>query len=190
MDDRIARGVNFLYAKEFILQEYGAAVWDRTLARLPGDAAGVWGGPLLMIGTYSFSAFKAITVALAAETGGRSDERLARMYEYIADRSLNALYKVFFRLTNPSFVVSNYPRLWSRFFTAGKVEVSEARPGGAVVRFFLPPIFLDWLPAACLGYSTKAVTMAGGRSLSMTEVHRAQQAGGDWAVTFQLRWQE
>lgn len=190
MDDRIARGVNFLYAREYIVEQYGDAGWRRIVARLPGPAAEVWNGTFLAVGTYSFSAFKAIALAAAEETGGASDEKLSRMYEFIADRSLNTLYKVFFRLTNPSFVISNYPRLWSRFFTAGTVAVTDARAGGAVVAFTLPAIFLDWLPAACLGYSTKAVAMAGGSRLSMMEVGRSQRAEGDWIISYRLSWQE
>lgn len=87
-------------------------------------------------------------------------------------------------------MVNNYPRLWARFFTAGTVAVREAGTGTAIVEFALPAIFLDWLPAACLGYSTKAVTMAGGRALSMAEVSKVKRPGGEWAISYQLRWQE
>lgn len=190
MDDRIARGVNFVYAKEYVVLQYGEEGWERVLGRLSSDAARVWRSPLMLTGTYSFAAFKALAGALAAEAGGKGDENLAKMYEFIADRSLSSIYKVFFRMASPSFVVNNYPRLWARFFTAGAVAVREAGTGTAIVEFTLPSIFLDWLPAACLGYSTKAVTMAGGRELSMAEVSRVRRADGEWAISYQLRWRE
>lgn len=190
LDDRIARGVNFMYAKDYVVETQGAAAWARVLDRLPPDAAAVWRGTIVPINAYSFSSFKALVGAIAAETGGQSDEGLAKMYEHIADRSLSALYKVFFKFANPAYVVRNYPKLWSRFFTAGTVEVPEAAAGAALVRFTLPEIFLDWLPAACLGYSTKAVTMAGGRGVTVEEVARDRQPSGEWAVSYQIRWQE
>ena len=190
MDDRIARGVNFMYAREYVVREHGEAMWAHIVDQLPPDAARVWRGPLVAIGTYSFGAFKAFASALAAESGGRSDETLSGMYEYIADRSLNALYKVFFRLTNPSFVIGNYPKLWERFFTTGKVEVREATAGRATIEFTLPAIFLDWLPAASLGYSRKAVAMAGGKNLTMRELTRSERGGEQWAIAYELRWQE
>ena len=163
INDRIARGANFMYAREYVVREHSEAMWAHIVDQLPPDAARVWRGPLVAIGTYSFGAFKAFASTLAAESGGRSDETLSGMYEYIADRSLNALYKVFFRLTNPSFVIGNYPKLWERFITTGKVEVRKA---------------------------TAAVNMAGGKNLTMRELTRSERGGGQWAIAYELRWQE
>lgn len=187
MTDCIARGVNFVYAKEYVIRQYGADGWERIAARLPAADAEVWRAPVTL-STYPFTSFKALVRALAAEPGGSNDEKLATMYAYIADRSLNSLYKVFFRLANPAFVIGNYPKLWSRFFTAGTVQVADAGPDGATVRFIVPAVFLDWLPAACLGYSSKAVELAGGRLTAMPEVGRSEGAKGEWTVTYQLRW--
>ena len=53
------------------------------------------------------------------------------------------------------------------FFNAGSVEVPLVEKGHAVLKFLPPEIFNDWLPPACLGYSKKAVEMAGGRNLTM-----------------------
>ncbi|HEX6059824.1 MAG TPA: hypothetical protein VFZ11_12515 [Gemmatimonadaceae bacterium] len=185
-----ARGANFVFGKEFVLERHGEAVWQRVLAAMPAEARAVWTGPLTLLTSHSFATFKAMTTALAAVVGARAEQSLAEMYELIADRSLSAIYKVFFRLADPAFVIRNYPKLWSRFFSAGEVEVPVAERGHAVVRFTLPEIFLDWLPPACLGYSTKAVTMAGGRELRMHEAERTQRAPGLWTVAYELRWQQ
>lgn len=65
------------------------------------------------------------------------------------------MHKIFFRILNPSFVI----------FNTGTVTAPMAEKGHAVATFLLPEIFNDWLPPACLGYSKKAVEMAGGRNL-------------------------
>jgi hypothetical protein len=190
MDDEVAKGVNFVFAKEYILERHGENVWRRALQRLHEDHASVWTGVLVPFGVYSFTAFKAMAAAVAAETGESDDRELARMYEYIADRSLNVVYKIFFKLANPAFVIGNYPKLWTRFFIAGRVLVGRAEKGEAQVSFEVPEMFLDWLGPACLGYSTKAVTMSGGRSVRVAERDRRQLASGDWAVGFDIRWKE
>ena len=64
-------------------------------------------------------------------------------------------------------MIKNYPKLWNMFFNTGTVEVQVAGSGHAVLKFLLPESFNDWLPPACLGYSKKAVEMAGGRNLVM-----------------------
>jgi hypothetical protein len=155
MTHEVAKGVNFVFAKEYILKEYGEQVWQRALARLPDEQATLWSGAIVPF-----------------------------------DRSLNAVYKIFFKLANPSFVIGNYPKLWSRFFTTGSVTVPTAEKGFAKLHFQLPEMFLDWLGPACLGYSNKAVSMSGGRNVLVEELSRKLMPGGHWEVDFEIRWSE
>jgi hypothetical protein len=189
-DQAFARGANFVLALAYVREVHGEAVLARALDRLSPADRRVWDGPPLLIGTYDFGAFKAFTVAVARETGTGGDRALAEMYAFIADRSLSSLYKVFFRLANPAFVLGNFPRLWSRFFTAGVVQVPHAAKEAAELRFTLPPVFLDWLGPACLGYSTKAIQLAGGRDARVQELRRHALANGDWEVDYKVTWRE
>lgn len=190
MEEVLARGPNFIYAREFVLKEYGKEIWDRILGSLSPSEREIWEGPPLAYDSYPFSAFKSMVSALSRELDSPRDTETARLYEYIADRSLNVLYKVFFRFANPSFVVKNYPRLWDRFFNTGKVEVPVAEKGHAIVRFTLPEVFTDWLPPACLGYSKKAVEMAGGKNLTMKQISRSVLPDKSWEITYELNWNE
>jgi hypothetical protein len=189
-DDRVARGPNFVFAQKFILETYGTNTWHTLLQRLPPQAAEVWKGPLLVTGVYSFSAFKTMIALLSTLDGLQTNQETAQLYEYIASHSLNTVYKVFFRLTNPAFVIRNYPKLWQRFFTTGTVEVLEARKGYAEITFTLPDIFLDWLPPACYGYSKKAIEMAGGKHLTTKEAAKTQGQHGCWEIRYVLSWEE
>lgn len=190
MEEVMARGPNFVYAKEFIKQKYGDPIWKDILSQLPAQAGDVWNAPHLLTEEYPFSAFLAMISALSQVVGGLTTEQTIQLYEYIADRSLNTVYKVFFRFAHPAFVLKNYPKLWKRFFAVGAVEVPSAHTGYAMLTFKLPEIFLDWLPPACYGYSKKAVEMAGGRDLSIQEVHRLQTNNGDWDISYELFWKE
>jgi hypothetical protein len=189
VEEVLARGPNFVYGREFVREEHGLKIWEQVVDALPADAAAVWNAPILITGTYPFAAFKAMLSALTEVVGIQPDEETARMYSYIADRSLNSVYKFFFRLAQPSFVISRYPILWQRFFKSGTVEVS-ASSGRARLDFTLQDIFLDWIRPACLGYSTKAVSLSGGRDLEMTEVERSEMAGGLWRVSYELTWKK
>lgn len=190
MSEVLAKGVNFLYARQFIENEYGPEKWNAILRALPKGCHDVWSGGIMAHKSYPFSAFKEMTTALARESASLKKEQLARIYEFIADQSLNKVYKIFFSFTNPSFVIRNYPKLWANFFNSGKVEVPLAGKGHAVLKFTLPEIFLDWLSPACLGYSKKAVEMSGGRDLSINELSRNLVDQGTWEITFELRWTE
>ena len=185
-----ARGQNFVYTKKYILQEYGPEMWGRLLARLPSDAAEIWVGQPLANLSYPFSAFKCMVADLSKEAGMLKEAETARLYEFIADSSLNILYKAFFQLANPSFVIRNYPKLWARFFESGTVEVPIAEKGHAVVKFILPEIFLDWISPACLGFSKKAVEMAGGRNLVIQQKSKSLLPDNIWEIVYELRWDE
>jgi hypothetical protein len=190
MKNITARGPNFVYAKEFVTQEYGDDIWEKLLDVMPEAEADVWKRPHLITEEYPFSAFKAMVSALSDLVGAMTSEQTAKLYEYIADRSLNTVYKVFLRLAHPATVLKNYPRLWKRFFTSGAVAVPIAKKGHAILRFTLPEIFLDWLPAACYGYSKKAIEMSGGTDVTIQEEARIKEKNGWWNISFELFWQE
>jgi hypothetical protein len=190
MEVVMSRGPNFIYAKEFIKQTYGVSVWENVLDGLPNDAAELLKGPMLVTETYPFGDFKAMLKVLSETLGNMAEEETARVYEYIADRSLNSVYKIFFRFANPAFAIKNYPKLWRRFFTTGNVEVVSAEAGHAILKFTLPEIFLDWLPAACYGYSKKAIEMAGGRELQIEKRGQTPLKAELWEIVFELFWKE
>ena len=87
-------------------------------------------------------------------------------------------------------MIQNYPKLWGMFFNAGTVEVTAAEKGHAVLKFLLPEIFNEWLSPACLGYSKKAVEMAGGRNLAMKKNSARKVSDNLWESVYELRWTE
>lgn len=185
-----ARGPNFVFGREFIINTFGEDIWRTVLIHMPNSARMIWDQKLLAVGTYPFIAFKQMIQTLSTMLDDIEQKQTEQMYEYIADRSLNSLYKIFFSFSKPSFVISNYPKLWKRFFTCGEVNVPVSKKEYAIVEFLLPEIFLDWLPPACFGYSKKAIEMAGGTDLHM-ELKEKKRSGDDcWHFVYELKWKE
>jgi len=190
MANVMAKGVNFLFARKYIESKYGTETWGKVMQSLSTESKEIWGGVILASMEYPFVAFKEMMSALILELKMAKEQELAGIYEYIADQSLNAMYKIFFRLANPSHVIQNYPKLWSKFFNAGTVEVPVAEKGHAILKFLLPEIFNDWLPPACLGYSKKAIEMSGGRNLVMRKNSTVKVSNDLWETVYELRWSE
>jgi hypothetical protein len=186
----MAKGVNFLFARKYIENKYSTEIWGRVLQSLSSESKSVWTGVLLAGSEYPFGAFKEMISALNSELKSAKDTEIAAIYEFIADQSLSKTYKIFFKFANPSFVIKNYPKLWNMFFNTGTVEVQVAESGHAVLKFLLPEIFNDWLPPACLGYSKKAVEMAGGRNLVMKKNSAGKTSDDLWETIYELRWME
>lgn len=188
--DVMAKGVNFICGKKYIEMKYGQETWEQIMRSLSDEGRAVWNDCLLSSSEYPFWAFKEMMSVLPSVLKTAEDAEIAGVYEYIADQSLNTVYKIFFRLAQPSFVIKNYPLLWGRFFNAGTVGVPVADKGHATVRFLLPDVFDSWLPPACLGYSIKAVAMAGGSDLTMKRTAYEKKPEGMFESVYELRWKE
>ncbi|MGD9489584.1 MAG: hypothetical protein AB7W47_16310 [Calditrichaceae bacterium] len=190
MVDCTAKGVNFVYGKEFVINTYGRETWDELLASMSWDSSKIWREELHLSELYPFSAFKDLISSLCELKGSDSCEENAEMYAFIAEKSLNSIYKLFFKIANPAFVIRNYPKLWQRFFTEGTVEVPVSHNGYAMISFCVPENFLDWLPSACYGYSKKAVEMAGGSAVRVRENFKSKMKDGTWSVFYEIFWED
>ena len=185
-----ARGINFIGVKKYVEMNYGEELWQQLVSSLSPAAQAVWADTLSSGSAYPFSAFKEIIATLHSTLKTTNESEAAAVYEYIIDQSVSSLGKIYHRMTQPSQVVRNYPQLWSRLFSTGTVEVPVATRGRGVVRFLLPDIFDEVLPAACLGYSKKAVEMGGGKDLSMTRTSYQKKDEGLFESVYELRWSE
>jgi hypothetical protein len=133
------------------MNKYGLEKWKQLLQSLSEEARKIWNEPVLYVQEHPFALYKELISALSVESSTKEISELSSIYEYIADHSLNKLYKVFFSFAKPQFVIKNYPKLWQRFFNTGHVEVPVAESGHAILSFKLPELFLDWLEPACFG---------------------------------------
>ena len=106
-----AKGINFLFTKQFIIGKYGEQIWEKAIQALPKEEAEICRNATLATENYPFYAYKSLISALSDELGKLQDAELALIYEYIAGQSLNKLYKFFFKFSNPSFVIKNYPSI-------------------------------------------------------------------------------
>jgi len=189
MDDAFAKGINFVFAKEYILQKYPEPIWDKALNNIPEEYVLVWKNAS-MNGCYSFNAFKAMVNAISTLVNIKSKEEYSKLYEYIADKSLNTIYKIFFKLTQPAFVISKYPILWNRFFIIGEIKITFTEKGAANLNFILPEIFNDWIEAACYGYSKKAIDLSGGRNMLQQMISQKKIDEDKWESVFKIMWNE
>ncbi len=183
----MAKGINFVYFKKYVLQAEGERFWNALLESAPETDQSVWRMPVLSA-WYPFEMFKCMFFRYAEAKGQNRDADLSRIYEYIARHSLSTIHRLLFKATaSPHFVLSNYPKLWGQFFKDGAVEVLENANQRCRFCFVLPEIFLDWLPPACTGYTRMAVTLAGGRDVQIRESAR-ERRGGLHFVSYEASW--
>lgn len=190
MDEKIVKGANYVYTKDYIIKTYGLPKWQQILDKLSKPSAMIWSNNLILIDSFPFEPYYEIIKTLAEVCGLNSTEELGKVYEYIAHKSLNSVYQMFLSLTQPSFVLSRYPLLWKRFFNTGMVKINHIEKGKAEIEFGLPASFKEWITPACYGFSKAAIEMAGGSQFNQKLRTSEVSDSGEWKFVYDLTWLE
>jgi hypothetical protein len=130
--------------------------------------------------------FVAVNVA-ADRLFGKGDLRLCQdMGAWAADRNLPKLFRLFYKLGSPAFVLTNAPKLWSAHYDSGHLEVvrkGEKSLELSVCEFAVPH------RAHCLsvlGWVGKSIEISGG-TLTRAEEVTCRTTGGK-ACTMAVQW--
>ncbi len=122
---------------------------------------------------------------------GRGDLELCReLGRYSARVNLPTIYRIFYALGNPAFIVGRAPRVWDVHYSSGRLESETFKEGdgveGARLRIvaFRTPHRAHCL--AVLGWSELAVELSGGKLVAAEET-RCRTRGDD-ACEIISRW--
>ena len=103
-----------------------------------------------------------------------------------ADYGLNTVYKIFFKIGSPQFIIARASRVFSNYYQQGSMVVMETGPG--FVKLELRD-FADGAPEYCeriFGWMTHTMELCGARGMQashVTCVHR-----GDDVCRFEGTW--
>jgi hypothetical protein len=135
-----------------------------------------------------FSLFVDLNVKLDA-VFGRGD--LALVYQlgrYGADRNLKTIYRIFYKLGSPAFIISRATNVWSLIYDAGRFVVvpvpNETNTVLARIEGFPTPHRSHCL--SVLGWAARSVELSGGTLLNAIE--KSCRHRGEESCEFFLRW--
>ena len=182
------KGVSFLHLREFVHQRFGDKAWDQVLAGLSPESHKIMSGQILVSGWYPYSAYvEAEKIVVQRFLGG--DVRLAReIGAYDLEAGLNNVYRAFYRIGSPKFIIRMSALLWRQYFNLGKMVIEESGPGHATARIddFVPPD-----EACCwdiLGSIIRGLELSGAKSINAS--HPACPLKGDASMKYEAHWDE
>jgi hypothetical protein len=121
--------------------------------------------------------------------GGNKVPHLHReMGRAAAEYGLTSLYKIFFKVGSPQFVIARGSSVFSRYYSQGRLEIVESKSGHAAVDLV---DFPDGAPEFCeriRGWMERTMELAGASNLKSAHslcVHR-----GDSVCRFEGFWGE
>ncbi|HTY08055.1 MAG TPA: hypothetical protein VMF29_02700 [Candidatus Edwardsbacteria bacterium] len=165
-----AKGVTFLARKKLIAGQFGADKWEPFIAALakrePYFKTGIL--PTTLIPIDAFLRFNEAVL----KTFYRGDERgYIAMGETTAEYSLlEGPYKTFlWNHDYQSLIEDSIPKLWKKFYSAGRVEASYFR-GGAEALIRDLPVTHPYFDYAVVGYMKRALELGGAVDVSFRRV--------------------
>jgi predicted hydrocarbon binding protein len=119
---------------------------------------------------------------------GRGDGALIlEMGRQSAHEAVRGIYRIFFKIGSPEFVIQRAAQVWSRYYDSGQLEVEVLGKGHVQVRLcdFDTPMHEHCLSVS--GWIRGMLEASGGKSVETTIVQCRKQ--GARACGFEARWQ-
>lgn len=118
--------------------------------------------------------------------GGDAAQLYRDMGRASADEALTTIYRIFFKVGSPQFVVSKAASIFRTYYDGGHLRATVAEPGRAVLELHGFPQPARELCARVTGWIERTVELAGATRLTVT--HDACVSLGAAACRFEARW--
>jgi hypothetical protein len=171
----------------FLREQYPAPTVARILAGLPEEDRKILTPPILTSAWFPADALCRLIHGMEKETPGDPQDLYLRVGMQSCEDGLNTIYKLFFKVGTPSFILKHAGQVWKNYYDEGQIVLVSSTSNTAHVRLEgakMPD------PAMCMrisGWMKRAAELSGGHSVAVDHcacVHRGAPAcewKTDWA---------
>jgi hypothetical protein len=181
------KGTAVRASMRFLQERFGPAGVGPVLEKLDPKHRAELGSGVLDSVWYPMSLLLELMRAAVAVHGEGHPELIREMGRASAEYGVKGVYKVFFKVGSPQFIIGRASRVFSSYYDTGQIRVVESGPGRAVLDL---AGFDAGAPEFCqriLGWMEKTVEMAGARNLE--PAHSLCRHRGDEVCRFEGRWE-
>lgn len=123
-DQLYVRGTTVDPARRYTERHKGSPSWDAFIAELTPEQRWLVDEPIKRRAWYDLSTYAGvIEVAAKHLAPDDQDEFLSGLGAYVMDDGVTSLYKAFFLIASPAFVIRGSALLWGMFFKGSKLRV-------------------------------------------------------------------
>ena len=127
------KGSGIGYTKEYIVKKYGKETMDRIMSFLPEDAAATVQNAIPSA-WYPIEHMGHLTDGIKRVVGAKERYAVFEISRESAKTTFSTLYKIFFKLGNPSFIMDRVASVWRNMASEGDLSVVERGDKFVVVR--------------------------------------------------------
>ncbi len=143
--------------------------------------------PILVSDWHEAEILVRLMKAAAAVSGEDGRTLWARIGRQSCDDGLNTVYKIFFRLGSPSYILKRGFQLWNNYYSDGVMVVENITDQGADVKLTKNAFPDECMCIRITGWMERSIELSGGKGVKIvhkTCVHRGDAEctwRGDWA---------
>lgn len=171
----------------YVTEKYGEEGRERVLEQIDPEFRRRIERGLLKSEWFQLRGFQQI-VATTDSTFGDGDWRVARdMGRYSAEANLTSLYKAFYKVGTPKFIMSRAATVWKAQHDHGKLGSEQLSRRAFRISLTEHPELDAALTHSIIGWSLRAIELSGGQ-LARHELEEEVFDGIDRRVSWFLRW--
>ena len=182
---RSVKGSGVQALVKFAREQGGERAFQRILEKIPEQDREILSGTIFPTMRFSETTNQALINGIVETVLGGNPERAVEIGEFLIQDGLNLLYKMLYKVGNPSWIISNAGLLWKQYHDIGSLDVIEVSPGQCRIRLEFP--FLDL--AFCrviVGCAIRSLELSGAKQVSVE--HASCIAKGDPHCIYIINW--
>ena len=181
------RGTSVEPARRFAEKHKGSPQWNEFVSRLGPEQAALLRDPIVRRKWYGLQMYSHFVDAATETLGGDNPKQYLRdAGRFVFDDGVNTLYKAFFVIASPSFVLRSSAALWRLFFKGSRFVVLKRSRNHAHAAIQGASFCSYNLCVSVVGGMYSALEHAGARDVTLDE-HQCRSQGSR-QCQFQFSW--
>jgi len=179
------KGTAIVASMRYVTERFGQGALTALLRELPEEYRREFEAGILVSTWYPMALFLRFMQEAEKRHGTAEPDLVRRMGRASAEYGLKTVYKIFFKVGSPEFIIRRSARVFGSYYDTGSLKVLETSRGRALLElegFEGAPQFCDRI----LGWMERTVELAGAKNLRPSHqlcIHR-----GDAVCRFEGIW--
>ncbi len=163
------KGSTFIPRLKYIRDHDSGGVWDRVMGRLDKRLVEVIDRGILLNQWYPLPDYLNLSRAIDQVLGHGDLKLLWELGRVSAEEALHGIYKIFYKVGSPEFIIKMASTVWRQYYDSGKLEVvTEKAERGKRIRLIvleMEPSQELWLSVG--GWVQRTLELSGGKNVQV-----------------------
>ncbi len=171
---------------KYVKKVAGEEGFKRVLELLPEKERRLYSGTLLVSRRISERSNMLLMQAVIEAILGGDPERAVDLGRFIIEDGLNLLYRFFYKVGSPAFIINKSAVLWKQYHKLGSIEIVDLQANSLRAKLFFPYLTVGFCRTTT-GTVIRSLELSGATKIKLQ--HETCIGKGDDHCTYVLTWQ-